>query len=115
LTESEEAALVRRCQERDKDAFRMLVEKYKKVVFGTAYFMTRDRVLAEDAMQEALIQIWKYLPSLRQDISLKSWILRIVVNEVNQQRTKQFLSINLNSPCQNIIDSVFNWITIPSP
>ena len=75
MTESEEAALIHRCQEKDKEAFRMLVEKYKKVMFGTAYLMTRDRGLAEDAMQEALIQTWKHLPSLRQGISLKAWLL----------------------------------------
>ena len=91
LTESEEAALIRRCQARDKDAFRTLVEKYKQVMFGTAYLMTKDRGLAEDAMQEALIQTWKHLPSLRQDVSLKAWLVRIVVNEVNRQRRKKRL------------------------
>jgi RNA polymerase sigma-70 factor (ECF subfamily) len=108
LTESEEAALVRRCQERDKDAFRILVEKYKKVMFGTAYLMTRDRGLAEDAMQEALIQIWKYLPSLRQDTSLKSWLLRIVVNEVNQQRRKKQVSTVPLEYVPEIADEVDN-------
>ena len=89
MTESEEAALIHRCQEKDKEAFRMLVEKYKKVMFGTAYLMTKDRGLAEDAMQEALIQMWKHLPSLRQGISLKAWLVRIVVNEVNRQGRKK--------------------------
>jgi RNA polymerase sigma-70 factor (ECF subfamily) len=91
LTEIEEAALIRRCQAGDKDAFRIFVEKYKTVMFGTAYFMTRDRVLAEDIIQEALIKIWKHLPSLRQGISLKAWLVRIVVNEVNQQYRKKKL------------------------
>ena len=89
MTESEDAALIHRCQAKDKEAFRMLVEKYKKVMFGTAYLMTRDRGLAEDAMQEALIQMWKHLPSLRQGISLKAWLVRIVVNEVNRQGRKK--------------------------
>jgi len=112
LTESEEAALVRLCQERDKDAFRTLVERYEKVMFGTAYFMTRDRVLAEDAMQEALIQIWKYLPSLRQDASLKSWLVRIVVNEVNQQRRKKQVPTVPLEDVPEIADEVDNAETI---
>jgi len=96
LTESEEAALIHRCQAKDEEAFRMLVEKYKKVMFGTAYLMTRDRGLAEDAMQEALIQMWKHLPSLRQGITLKAWLIRIVVNEVNRQgRKKRVLTVPL--------------------
>jgi RNA polymerase sigma-70 factor (ECF subfamily) len=89
LTESEEADLIRRCQAKDKDAFRLLVENYRKVMFGTAYLMTKDRGLAEDALQDALLQMWKHLPSLRQGVSLKAWAIRIVVNEVNRQWRKK--------------------------
>ena len=89
MIEPEEAELIRRCQARDKDAFRLLVENYRKVMFGTAYLMTKDRGLAEDALQDALVQMWKHLPSLRQGVSLKAWLVRIVVNEVNRQRRKK--------------------------
>ena len=89
MTEPEETDLIRRCQAKDKDAFRLLVEKYRKVMFGTAYLMTKDRGLAEDAMQDALLQIWKHLPSLRQGVNLKAWAIRIVVNEVNRQWRKK--------------------------
>jgi RNA polymerase sigma-70 factor (ECF subfamily) len=89
VIESEEADLIRRCQAGDKEAFRLLVEKYRNVIFGTAYLMTRDRGLAEDAVQETLIRMWKHLPSLRQGVSLKAWLVRIVVNEVNGQRRKK--------------------------
>ncbi len=84
-----EAALVRRCQSGDKEAFRMLVEQYRSALFGTAYLMLRDRGSAEDAVQEALIQIWEHLPSLRLYGSIKVWLIRIVVNEVKQQIRKK--------------------------
>lgn len=89
MNESQEAALVRRCQAGDKEAFRMLVEQYRRVLFGTAYLMTRDRGLAEDAVQEALIQMWKHMPSLRLHGSFKAWLVRIVVNEIKQQLRKK--------------------------
>ncbi len=96
MIESEEAALVRRCQAGDEEAFRTLVEQYRSVLFGTAYLMTRDRGLAEDAVQEALVQMWKHLPSLRLQSSLKAWLVRIVVNEVKQQlRKKQVPTVPL--------------------
>jgi len=91
LNESEEAALVRRCQTGDKEAFRTLGGQYRSVLFGTAYLMIRDRGLAEDAVQEALIQMWKHLPSLRLHGSFKAWLVRIVVNEVKQQLRKKRL------------------------
>lgn len=91
MNESEEAVLVRRCQAGDKDAFRVLIEQHSKILFGTAFLMTRDRGLAEDAVQEALVQMWKHLSSLRLHGSLKAWLLRIVVNEVKQQLRKRRL------------------------
>jgi len=89
VIESEEAELIRRVRARIKEAFRLLVEKYRAVIFGTAYLMTRDRGLAEDAVQETLIRMWKHLSSLRQDENLKAWLVRIVVNEINYQRRKK--------------------------
>ncbi len=89
MSESEEAALVRRCQAGDKESFRTLVEQYRGALFGTAYLMTRDRVSAEDTVQRALVQMWEHIPSLRLRGSLKAWLMRIVVNEVNQQHRKK--------------------------
>ena len=91
MNEPEEVALVRRCQAGDKEAFRTLVEQYSGAIFGTAYLMSRDRGLAEDAVQRALIQMWKHISSLRLRGSFKAWLVRIVVNEVNQQRRKKLL------------------------
>jgi RNA polymerase sigma-70 factor, ECF subfamily len=90
LNESE-TALVSRCQGGDNEAFRTLVEQHSRVLFGTAYLMTRDRGLAEDAVQVTLEQMWKKLPSLRRNGSLKAWLVRIVINEVNQQRRRKRL------------------------
>ncbi|MEL7563035.1 sigma-70 family RNA polymerase sigma factor [Dehalogenimonas sp. 4OHTPN] len=85
MDEPEEAALVRRCQAGDAEAFRILVERHKNVLFGVAYLMTHDRPAAEDAVQEGLVQIWRCLPSLRDPSKVKPWLIRIVVNEVKQQ------------------------------
>ena len=93
MNESKEAALVRRCQAGDQEAFRMIVEQYRSILFGTAYLMIRDRVLAEDAVQEALTKMWKHLPSLRVRGSFKAWLVRIVVNEVKQQFRKKQASL----------------------
>lgn len=89
LDKSEEAAAIRRCQAGDKEAFRMLAEQYERILFRTAYLMTRDSGLAADAVQEALLAMWKHLPSLRTQNGLKAWLFRILVNEVKQQGRKK--------------------------
>jgi len=93
LNESQEADLVRRCQAGDEEAFRTLIEQYRGMLFGTAYLMVRDRGLAEDAVQNALVQIWKHLPSFHSKSGVKTWLVRIVINEVKQQFRKKKLSM----------------------
>lgn len=106
MNESQEAALVRRCQAGDSDAFGMLVEQYRSILFGTAYLMIRDRGLAEDVVQEALIQMWRHLPSLRLHSSFKAWLMRIMVNEVKQQlRKKQVPTVPLEQASEVESDS----------
>ncbi|XUW99890.1 MAG: sigma-70 family RNA polymerase sigma factor [Dehalogenimonas sp.] len=84
-----QAALVRRCQDGDTEAFRILIEAYKGALFGVAYLVSHDRSTAEDAVQESLVEIWRHLPSLRDPARIKPWMMRIVVNEVNQQLRKK--------------------------
>ena len=96
MNDSEEVALVRRSQRGDTEAYRELVETHRGVLFGTAYLMTRDRGPAEDAVQRALLQMWRHLPSLRLHSSFRAWLVRIVVNEVRQQlRKKQVPTVPL--------------------
>lgn len=57
MNKLEEAAAIRRCKAGDKEAFRALAEQYERMLFGIAYLMTRDRDLAADAVQEALVKM----------------------------------------------------------
>ena len=91
MSESD-AAVVRRSRTGDPEAFAVLVERHRTMLFGTAYLMTRDRQMAEDAVQEALVEIWKHIGSLRKPAGLKAWLARIVVNEVRQQARKKKVS-----------------------
>ena len=89
MNELEEAAAIQRCKAGDKEAFRTLVEKYEKMLFGIAWLMTRDRDLAADAVQETFLKMWKHISSLREGNGLKAWLARILVNEVKQQGRKK--------------------------
>ncbi len=84
-----DAAVVRRCQKGDRDAFAAIIEQHRSVLFGTAYLMTRDRQMAEDAVQEALVKIWQHIGTLRNPAGLKAWMVRIMVNEVRQLARKK--------------------------
>jgi RNA polymerase sigma-70 factor (ECF subfamily) len=78
----DETTVVLSCQKGDRDAFRLIVERYGDVLYGTAYLMTGDRPLAEDMVQEALVLAWRGIPRFRAGSNLKSWLVKILVNRV---------------------------------
>lgn len=72
--------LVRRAQEGDEAAFAAIVrlahDRFKQV----AYRILRDPYLAEDAMQQALVEIWRKLPTLRDPERFDAWSHRVLVH-----------------------------------
>ena len=47
-----------------------------------AFWLGRDRQLAEDVVQEALLRAWKSLDTLAEEGKAKSWLLTIVRREL---------------------------------
>jgi RNA polymerase sigma-70 factor (ECF subfamily) len=77
----DDAELVRRALNRDPDAFRTITQRHNRRLFRIARSVLRDASEAEDAVQEAYMAAFKYLPSFRGDSSLASWLSRIAMNE----------------------------------
>jgi RNA polymerase sigma-70 factor, ECF subfamily len=78
---TDEQLLVARVLRGDTRAFDEIFEHYSGLMFRTAYSIMKDRDLAEDAVQNALIQAWQHISSLRETGALRPWLLRIVVNQ----------------------------------
>ena len=77
---SDEKQLVRRARRGDEEAFRMLMERYKRKVFSIAYGMVHDPQAALDISQEVFIKVHRYLGSFQGTSSFYTWIYRIAVN-----------------------------------
>jgi RNA polymerase sigma-70 factor (ECF subfamily) len=82
-----DAEAVRRCQQGDRDAERVLVERYGNMLYGTAYLMTRNHTIAQEMVQEGLILAWRGIGSFRGG-SLKSWLARVLVNRVISEKRR---------------------------
>jgi RNA polymerase sigma-70 factor (ECF subfamily) len=80
-TTLEHHTLITRAQQGDKEAIDDIFIQYSGLMLYTAYTIVRDRDTAEDAVQNALIQAWQHLPSLREPEAFRSWLMRIVVNQ----------------------------------
>ncbi|NCF72378.1 MAG: sigma-70 family RNA polymerase sigma factor [Gammaproteobacteria bacterium] len=61
--------------------FDRLVAVYYMDMFRFAAWLCRDRSIAEEVVQEALLRAWKSLDALRDDAAAKHWLLTIVRRE----------------------------------
>jgi RNA polymerase sigma-70 factor (ECF subfamily) len=61
--------------------FDRLVAIFHRDMYGYAAWLSRDRTIAEDVVQEALLRAWRSLDSLRDDAAAKPWLLTIVRRE----------------------------------
>ena len=84
-----EEELIHRSQDGDLTAFELLIERHMTTFARTAYLATRDRESVQDVMQEALIQIWKDLPSYKPHGSFKAWTLKILLNKARKHYRKK--------------------------
>ena len=80
---------VRQCQGGDRDAFHYLVERYKDILYGSAYLMTNNRALAEEQVQEAFLSAWQGIRGFQLGRPFKPWLVRILVNGVLAQRRRR--------------------------
>jgi len=76
----EDRMLVRRCQQRDEDAFRELMRRHRGRAVYLAAQILRDRTEAEDIVQEAFLKVFRSIERFRGDATFYSWLYRIVVN-----------------------------------
>lgn len=72
--------IIREAKRGSKDAFAILVHRFKDHVYRYAYGMVGDRMEAEDIAQEAFLKCFAALPRLENEFSFASWLNRIVSN-----------------------------------
>ena len=76
----EEKKLVKDLRNGNEDAFRFLVEKYKKYIFNIIV-STIQNIEADDLTQEVFIQVFKSIDNFKEKSSLSTWIYRITLSK----------------------------------
>lgn len=71
--------IVKRAQDGDDQAFAVLVDAVVDRFLGVARRILRDPQLAEDAAQQALVNVWRFLPDLRDPERFDGWAYRVLV------------------------------------
>jgi RNA polymerase sigma-70 factor (ECF subfamily) len=78
----------------DRQAFERLAVNASDRLHGVAFNILRDRHLAEDATQQALLMIWSDLPQLRDPSRFEAWSYRLLVRAyyAEARRHRRWLS-----------------------
>ncbi len=75
-----DSRLVERAQRGDEVAFASITRASSDRFNQVSYRILRDRHLAEDATQAALVEIWRTLPKLRDPAKFDGWAYRVLVH-----------------------------------
>jgi RNA polymerase sigma-70 factor (ECF subfamily) len=109
-----QAELIERAQRGDPEAFGSVVRGAADRLYAIAWRILRDPDSADDALQQALIQIWKDLPDLRDPERFDAWAYRLVVHasyrEARRRRswTSRIRQIRPDAPDAGRVDEVLD-------
>jgi RNA polymerase sigma factor (sigma-70 family) len=73
-------AIIRESKQGSKEAFTLLMERYKDYVYRYAYGMLGDSMEAEDVAQETFIKAYYALSKLENEAAFGSWLTQIMSN-----------------------------------
>ena len=77
---TEERDLLERLAAGNKEAFRELVEGYKKKVYYLAFDLVGNRSDAEDISQDVFLKAYRAFGTFKRDARLGAWLYRITYN-----------------------------------
>ncbi len=79
LAHLSDEALLALCSRADENALGELYDRYGRIAYGLALRIVRDRALAEDAVQEAFLAVWRSAGAfLAEQGKPSTWILTLV-------------------------------------
>jgi RNA polymerase sigma-70 factor (ECF subfamily) len=89
MTEVAERELLARLRAGDQDAFMALVEAYGPLMLRLALMYVSSRAVAEEVVQEAWLGVLNGLDRFEGRSSLKTWILRILINQARNRGARE--------------------------
>ncbi|GGG53930.1 RNA polymerase sigma factor [Bizionia arctica] len=80
MTTNNDQILINQITEGDTNAFAILVDRYKELVFTLALRMLKHREEAEEVSQDTFIKAYKSLSKFKGDSKFSTWIYKVAYN-----------------------------------
>ena len=89
-SELADAVLIQQAQFGDHGAFEILVARYSPLLFRLTSHLLGDEHLAHDVLQHVFLQLYRSLPILRPNGTIKAWLCRVArhrcIDELRRKR-----------------------------
>lgn len=97
--EEPDDVLVSRSKNGDKEAFDILVQRYREPLFRFIYHSLRQRDDAEDITQESFVRAYLSLHQLKDNRLFKLWLFKIALNLIrdNKRADKRKPTVSLDA------------------
>jgi RNA polymerase sigma-70 factor, ECF subfamily len=106
--------LVERAMHGDEEAFDDIVGRIGDSLHSVARRILKDTNLAQDATQQALLDCWRHLPSLRDPARFEAWTHRLLVNAcyAEARRERRHLANLRLLPSESHVDDSTSMVAI---
>jgi len=93
--------LIQQAQSGDHGAFELLVDRYSALLLRLISPLVQDEHLAHDILQYVFLQLYRSLPTLRAEGTLKAWLSQVArhrcFDELRRKRPAYFSEVGLDS------------------
>jgi len=112
--------LMRRVQRGDRDAFAVLVERYRQPIYNFILRTVRDELEAEDLAQNTFVQVWKSARRYRVTAKFSTWLYTIArnlaLNELRRRGRHRTESLDAAHPAHGTpVHSHVEDVSVPMP
>lgn len=97
--EEHDVDLAAKALQGQREAFAILVDRYKKPIYNLAYRLTGNREEAEEIAQEAFLRAFRSLAQYRPAYKFSTWLYRIATNiAIDRLRRRKEPPVSLDEP-----------------
>ena len=93
--------IVTRCKLGEKEAFRELLQTVEKKALATAYYLSGNKGIAEDILQETYMKCFMEIDKLQEPQAFKVWFFKILIRTGWKMTKKQSALIPLEITSEN--------------
>lgn len=91
----DEKKLIKKAMKGNPDAYGQLIGRYQDVLYRTAFLHVKSEQVALDMVSETVIRGYENVQKLRKPDFFKTWLIRILLNNINDYYRKNSRVISM--------------------